>query len=133
MPRTLLVADPDASSLDRVARMARDAGYRVLTAGTRLQTVSALEACPIDGLLIDADLLRQCNLRRLLRRAPVLVLSVSEAGGIAPDVARVPKAVAPADLQSVLISLIGEPTAPRGRLLSIPLDESEGDEGSGPI
>jgi hypothetical protein len=113
VPRTVLVADPDTSSRERVAAMVRDAGYRVLKASTHLQTMSALEACPIDGVVIDAELLLHCSLRRLLMRTPVLILSVWEGGGIALDVARVSKSVSRSELEDVLLSLIGKPKSSR--------------------
>src|SRR4051812_43935452 len=108
MPRTVLIADPDASARERSARIAHDAGYRVLKAQTVAETLGALDACPISGVVIDEQLLRRCDLRRLLLRAQVLVLSKDRREPMSQDVAVIPKDAADADLIATMVNVIGD-------------------------
>ena len=115
MPRTILIADADVSSRERIARIARDAGYRVLNARTPTETFGALEACPISAVVIDEDLLRQCDLGRLLLRAQVLVLSKEQRESMSQDVAIISKDAPTAELIATLVTVTGDPRFPGPR------------------
>jgi hypothetical protein len=113
--RTVLVADPDDGSRERIARIARDADYWVLKARTPTETACALDAGPISGVIADEGLLRLCHLGRLLLRAPVLVLSEDRRATMAQDVALIPKGATDAELKHALVALAGNPHYPGPR------------------
>jgi hypothetical protein len=120
MPRTILIADPDDTSRERIARIAYESGYRVLKAQTPAETAGALDACPITAVVIAEELLRRCDLRRLLLRAQVVVLSKERREPLSQDVALVPKDASPAELTSTLVSVTGGPHFPGPRVI-VPL------------
>ena len=120
MPRTILIADADEASRELLARTAHEAGYRVLKARTPAEAVAALDGCPISGVAIDEDLLRLCDLRRLLLHAPVLVLSKEDGPAVALDVPVVHKGAQPSELARALRALTGDPMFPGPRAI-VPL------------
>jgi len=134
MARTVLIADPDDSSRERVAGIAHELGYRVLKAQTAAEASCALDACPISVVLIDEDLLRRCDLRRLLLRAQVIVLSRDPRKPIAEDVAVVFKEMDAVEMARVLVDVVGDPRFPGPRaivaLLPDALDGGEGQSGA---
>jgi len=109
MPRTILIAAPDASVRERIVQIAHDTGYRVLKAQTVVEMLAALDACPISGVVIDEQLLRGCDLRRLLVRAQVLVISKDRREPMSEEVTVVSKDVAAAELMATLVSVMGDP------------------------
>jgi len=106
MPRTILVADPEAGTRDRIAGIARVAGYRVVTAATAVEAAGAVDACPISAVIIHDGLLESFDLRRLLLHAPVLVLNRD-----------LPRNVPPSELIHTLIDVAGDPRFPGRRLI----------------
>jgi len=127
MPRTILVADPDDCSRERIARIAHESGYRVLKAQTAIETAGALDGCPISAVVIDEELLRQCDLGQLLVRAQVLVLSTDRRELISQGVARIPKTASEAEITSTLVSVAGDPCF-AGRRAVVPLSFLAPDE-----
>src|SRR5690348_12100022 len=109
MPRTILIADPDASARERIVQLANYAGYRVLEAQNVAETLGALDACPISGVVINEQLLRGCDVRRLRLRAQVLVLSKDRREPISDDVTAVSKDAAGAELVATLVNVMGDP------------------------
>jgi hypothetical protein len=127
MARTVLIADADDGARDRIARLAQQAGYRVLKARTCLEAAAALDGCPISGVIIDEGLLRRCDLGRLLLRAPVLVLSDDRAAVMAQDIALIPKRLSDEELKQAIIGLAGDPGYPGRRdVVSVPLSWASG-------
>jgi hypothetical protein len=110
MPRTVLIADPDAPSRDRVATIAHEAGYRVLKARSPAETRGALDACPISAVVIDEELLRHFDLPRLLVRTQVVVLSKDRDAPFSEEVAVVHKDLSGAEMGGMLVACIGDPS-----------------------
>ena len=115
MARTLLVADPDDDSRERVARVAHRAGYWVLKARTPAEASGALDACPISGVIVDERLLGACDLHRFALRAPVLVLSEDARTAMIADIAVIPKSASDAELTQAVLALAGNPRYPGRR------------------
>jgi DNA-binding response OmpR family regulator len=106
MPRTILVADPDAAGRERITEIAKLAGYRVLNAKTPWEAAGALDACPISAVIIAEELLGGSDLHRLLLRAPVLVLCESDQTVVPQDM--LPRTVTPSALIDSLIAVAGD-------------------------
>jgi CheY-like chemotaxis protein len=109
MRRAVLIADADCASCERIARIARDAGYRVVEAHTPSEAFGALDACPISAVIIDERLLGRCDLGRLLRLAPTLVLSRGYEAGSVHDIAIISKDASEADLLDRIAGFAGHP------------------------
>lgn len=110
MRRAVLIADADRAACERVARIARDAGYRVVKAHTPSEAFGALDACPISAVIIDERLLGRCDLGRLLRLAPTLVLSRGNEAAPAHDIAAISKDVSEAHLLARIAGFAGDPS-----------------------
>jgi hypothetical protein len=121
MPRTVLVADLDDRVGGRITRIAHQAGYHVLRARSAREAAAALAGCPISGVVIGENLLRDCDIGRLVVRAPVLVLSDGAEATVARDLASLSKVAPDAEVQAALVAIAGDPRCP-GRREIVPIE-----------
>jgi two-component system chemotaxis response regulator CheY len=114
MLRTILMADDDSVERERIAWCLRAAGYRVVAAGTGMETLAATAASQVDLLLLDLELpdgdgpwlLRQLTSDRRFDRIPVLVVTAFPER--APrELAVVAKPVAADKLVEIIASMVG--------------------------
>ncbi|HET6282130.1 MAG TPA: response regulator [Polyangia bacterium] len=120
MTKTILIADGDSDVREQLKWCLRNAGYHVVTAQDRFETMTALMSQRIDLLLLDAAMagpesnavLQQVSPGGQFDRTPILILAESS-DQVPAELAAVVKPIQPRQLVEIVSGVVGAPG--RGR------------------
>jgi hypothetical protein len=84
-------------------------GYATLTACAAVEVIAALNAGPISLALVDEQILAECDLRRVLLFAPVVILSDRTPAAPTHDLATCWKYASSKELAYLLKTMVGPP------------------------
>lgn len=116
MLQTVLIADGDSGVREQLKWCLRTAGYHVVTAQDRFETMAALMARRVHLLLLDTAMagagsdavLQQVSAGGHFDRVPILMIA-SNAHSAPREFAVLLKPIAPAELLSIVNGMIGPP------------------------